>query len=388
MVAVRGALMNSDERRAARRERREAKRLANRQERLKGCTLENVADLSNLYKGAKAAAKGVGWKASTQRYQKDILRNIVKARNSLLNGEEVCKGFIRFDLWERGKLRHICSVHFSERVIHKSFSVNALVPSVHPSFVRGNTANQKNKGTHDAIKLMKAQLAEHYRKHGREGYILQGDFHDFFGSIDHEQAKMIETRAMDDPRLIGLGHHLVDVQDAGLGLGAEPNQTLAVALPSPVDHFVQEMCCVEAYGRYMDDFYCIHADKEWLKVVLELIRWKCSELGITMNEEKTRIVKLSHGFTFLKKKFSYGDNGKIVVRPCRDSITRERRKLKKQHALYERGEMTYEQVFQSYQSWRGGMKKIDAHDTVLVMDALFARLFGGKAAGGGRDLVD
>jgi len=93
-------------------------------------------------------------------------------------------------------------------------------------------------------------------------------------------------------------------------------------------------------------------------------------------------VKLSRGFTFLKKKFSYGENGRIVVRPCRDSITRERRKLKKQHALYMRGEMTYEQVEQSYQSWRGGMKRLDAHKTVLAMDRLFAELFSNCNNGG------
>ena len=309
----------------------------------------------------------------------------MKARRSLLNGEEICKGFIKFDLWERGKLRHICSVHFSERVIHKSFSVNALVPAVHPTFIRSNTANQKGRGTGDAICIMKADLAEHYRKHGREGYILLGDFQNYFGSIDHKQAKHVETRAFDDRALSGLGHHLIDVQDDGLGLGAEPNQTLAVAIPSPMDHFVQEMCGVEAYGRYMDDFYCIHEDKTYLQVVLALIQDRCARLGITLNEKKTGIVKLSHGFTFLKKKFSYGENGKIVVRPCRDSITRERRKLKKHAAMVARGEMTMEQVEQSYQSWRGGMSKLDAHKTVLNMDALFKSLFsdGPKNASGG-----
>lgn len=66
----------------------------------------------------------------------------------------------------------------------------------------------------------------------------------------------------------------------------------------------------------------------------------------------------------------------VVVRPCRSSITRQRRKLKKQAALVGRGMMTKEQVNQSYQSWRGGMKRLDAHDTILRMDALYKELFG------------
>ena len=34
---------------------------------------------------------------------------------------------------------------------------------------------------------------------------------------------------------------MIDAQgEIGLGLGSEPNQVLAVALPSPIDHFVTE----------------------------------------------------------------------------------------------------------------------------------------------------
>lgn len=376
--------MNSEERRAARRERREATRAAKKAERQQDCTFETIADLNNLHKATRAASKGVGWKASTQRYKKDELRNIVKARHTLLNGEDICKGFIHFDLYERGKLRHISSVHFSERVIHKSLSVNALVPAFTPTLVSANSANQKGKGTHYAIKLMKKQLADHYRKHGSEGYILQVDFSDYFARIAHEPLKELIDRTVEDGRIAGLAKHLIDVQgDVGLGLGSEPNQICAVSFPNEIDHFVTEMCGVEAYGRYMDDSYAIDVDKETLEITLAVIRDKCAKLGITVNEKKTRIVKLTHGFTYLKKKFSYGENGRIVVRPCRDSITRERRKLKKHKALYDQGLMTYEQVEQSYQSWRGGMIHYDAHKTLLSMDALFAQLFSNCNNGGG-----
>ena len=114
--------MNSEERRAARRKRREEKRAKAKAERVKECTLETVADLNSLCRASKQAACGVMWKASTQRYMKDYLRNAVKSRNDLLEGRDICRGFIRFDLWERGKLRHISAVHFPERVVQKSLS--------------------------------------------------------------------------------------------------------------------------------------------------------------------------------------------------------------------------------------------------------------------------
>lgn len=376
--------MNSEERRAVRRERREARCAAKRAERIEGCTMEEVADLNTLYRSARRSARGVRWKASVQRYEKDMLRNIVKTRHDLLEGRDVRRGFYRFDLWERGKLRHISSVHFSERVAQKALTQAALVPSIAPTLIDGNSANLKGRGTHYAIGRLKRQLADHYRRHGAEGYVLQVDFSDYFASIRHEPVEEIVSGALDDPRVIALAGSFVDSQgEVGLGLGSEPNQILAVSLPNAIDHHVVECCGVEAYGRYMDDSYAIHTSKERLWGVLSEIEWMCCDLGITINRKKTRITKLTRGFVFLKKKFSYGENGRVVVRPCRDSITRERRKLKKLAAMWRRGEIETDEIVQHYQSWRGGMLKLDAHKTVLRMDALYRELFDPKNAWGG-----
>lgn len=70
------------------------------------------------------------------------------------------------------------------------------------------------------------------------------------------------------------------------------------------------------------------------------------------------------------------------MKPCRDSITRERRKLKKMARMVAEGVMAPEQVQQSYQSWRGGMAHLDAHRSVLAMDALYRSLFENLAGGG------
>ncbi len=131
----------------------------------------------------------------------------------------------------------------------------------------------------------------------------------------------------------------------------------------------------------MDDFYLVHTSKDFLQDCLACIRCECAHLGITLNERKTGIVKLSHGFTWLKKRISFTETGRIVVRPSRGSVTRERRKLKRMARLVESGEMTMGQVAQSYQSWRGGMMRLDAHGTVLSMDRLYEELFGSISRG-------
>lgn len=329
------------------------------------------------------AARGVMWKASTQRYMKSYLRNAVLSRRDLLEGRDICRGFIRFDLWERGKLRHISAVHFPERVVQKSLAQNALVPAIVPTLIAANSANIKGRGTDYALKLLKRHLADHWRRHGREGYILLGDFSDYFARIAHQPVKDQVASALLDPRVVALEHRLIDAQgDVGLGLGSEPNQICAVAHPNRIDHYVTEMLRPESYGRYMDDFYLIHESKDYLQVCLLLIEGKCAELGIELNPRKTRVVKLTRGFTWLKKRIFYTETGRIVVKPCRDSITRERRKLKKMARMVADGIMTPEQVEQSYQSWRGGMKRLDAHRSVRAMDALYRSLFGNPAGGG------
>lgn len=370
--------MNSEERKTNRRKRREAERSAKKAERDKECTFERMIDLNSLYKAQKEAARGVAWKASTQRYQIDWLLNINRMSNDLASGRDICKGFHRFTITERGKQRDIASVHFSERVPQKSLSQNVLIPSLKPTLIDRNAANIKGKGVSYSLKCLKRDLDRHYRKHGDEGYICLIDFSNYFANIDHDAVKSMISGSVSDERARELSLHFVDVQgDRGLGLGSEPNQIEAVSLPNPIDHFATECLGVEAYGRYMDDSYMIHTDKEYLSLCLDLIRMKCDDLGIVINERKTRIVKLSRGFVFLKKRIFYGENGRIVIRPCRDSIVRERRKLKKQAALVAEGKMSYEDARASFVSWRGSVVNLDAHETIASMDALFNQLFKG-----------
>lgn len=338
-------------------------------------TLQSVADIGSLHIAAQKAKKGVQWKASVQRYMKDELRNVVKAKRQLESGEDVRRGFHEFDLMERGKLRHIASVHYSERVIQKSLSQNVLVPALTASFIRNNTANTKGRGLEDAMERLKRDLARNYRERGTDGYILLVDFSNYFGSIDHSGVNSMVSSAVDDADSTALSRSFVDAcGDVGLSLGSEPNQICAVAYPGRIDHFVTEMLRLP-YGRYMDDSYVLAGDKLTLQIALALIRDMSARMGLTINERKTSIIKLSKGFTWLKKKWSYGDNGRIVVRPSRDTVTRERRKLKAQARLVASGDMTMDEVRQSYQSWRGGMKRLDSWRTVQRMDALYRELF-------------
>ena len=165
--------MTSEERHEARYRRRLAERQRRREERSRACgTFEEVFSFQNLYKAGKLCCKGVGWKGSTQRYLGDIISNTAKTRKALMEGKWKTKGFHEFDLMERGKLRHIRSVHISERVVQRCLCDNVLVPVFSAAFIYDNAASLKDKGIDFAMDRMNCHLQRHVRKHGLKGGIL------------------------------------------------------------------------------------------------------------------------------------------------------------------------------------------------------------------------
>lgn len=382
--------MNSDERRKARRARRDAKRAANRTKRCAALTISNAARLDNIHEAARDAAKGVRWKASVQRYMIHSLRNSLYARRDLLAGNDIRKGFVRFHDIERGKDRAIAAPRFSERVIQKAVTRAVMAPAVWPTLTPGCAANMRGRGTDYALMRLKGQLAEHYRRHGAEGYVLLMDFSDYFGTIDHGTALDLVRRTLTDPAAVEFMRLQIEANGRiGLGLGSEPNQALAVAIPSPLDHLGERWRGIEASGRYMDDSYFIALDKETLWRFLDAARALCSSLGITINERKTRVVKLTRGFTFLKKRFRFTESGRIVVTPIPKSLARERRKLRTHARMVAEGSMTLEQAYVSYMSFRGSLERkrgdgmprfrMDVHWIVRDFDRLFAELVVGAS---------
>ena len=100
----------------------------------------------------------------------------------------------------------------------------------------------------------------------------------------------------------------------------------------------------------------------------------CGRYGLAVNAKKTRIVKLTKGFTWLKKRVRLTESGHIIMRPARESATRERRKLKRLARMAGKGRISWDDVARSYQSWRGSMAGLDAHGTVAAMDRTYKTL--------------
>ena len=370
--------MNSQERKEARYHRRKAKREERRLAYVREYTLERLTDPDNLYRAMKESRSGVFWKASTQRYNMNFLRNILQAAKDLRSGKDIRKGFICFDIMERGKLRHIRSVHFSERVVQKSLCTNVLIPHLTRSLIYDNGASIKDKGIHFAINRCKHHLRNHFKKHGTEGYILLVDFKGYFDSIQHEPIRDIYNKTFGEEQpLVDFAMLFVSAfGESGLGLGSETSQINAIAYASAADHHAKQVLRLKNYGRYMDDSYFMCESKEQAHAVLASMLEKYAAMGIKTSPNKTAIVKLSRGFTFLKTQFSITDTGRVVTRPSRESAARQRRKLKKFKKFLDAGQMTMHDIRSSHMSWRGYIAHTNSRRTVQNVDGLYKRLFG------------
>lgn len=376
--------MTSKERHQQRYLRRKARREAARAARLaQSHNFDEVFTYEHLYDAYRKCRRNVGWKASVQRYSAAAPLNVQRTWQNLLTGKYKCPGFFEFDIFERGKKRHIKSTVIGERVVQRCLCDYALVPVIGSTFIYDNGACMKNKGYDFAVRRMLCHLEKYVREHGTEGYILIGDLKSFFDSIPHWAVERLIRKQFKDERIVRLILGMVKQFDpkapagegVGLGLGSQVSQVLAPAIPGAMDHFVKEVLGVRYYGRYMDDFYVIHHDKEFLKTCIEAIRAKCAEVGLTLSDRKTQIVKLSHGFTFLKVRTHITQTGHIVRRIYPGSVTRQRRKLKKLRRLLDNGDMLPDDVYNSFQSWDSHAARFDTYRTRRSMRKLFAELF-------------
>ena len=293
-----------------------------------------------------------------------------------MTGKFKSPGFYEFDIFERGKHRHIKSVRIEERVVQRCLCDYCIVPVLSRSFIYDNGATLKNKGYDFAINRVHVHLQQHIREHGANGYVLLFDFSKFFDNISHEEIKSVLREKFRDQRILKLIFHFIDAfGDIGLGLGSQISQVLALAAGNKLDHFIKEQLRVKHYVRYMDDGWLLHESKEFLQQCLERIKEKCKEYGLVLNERKTHIVKLARGFTFLKVKYFVTETGKIIRKISAESVTRERRKLKKLKNRLDRNLLAFMDAAQSYKSWDGHASRFDSHKTRQSMNDLFTDLF-------------
>ncbi len=371
--------MTSEQRRInrynRRRTKRENKRIA-RSNAIGG--IDNAMSFNELYKAGKKCCNGVRWKNSVQRFELHLFSGTAVRHKEITDQKWIPAPYVHFTLCERGKTRPIDAPRIQDRQVHKVYTKNVLLPLYIPSMIWNNGASLQEKGFHFSLNMLKNDLRYHFRRYKREGEIILIDFKKFFPSAPHSEIYKRHKELILDDNLRIFGDRIVASVPGGIGmpLGVEPSQAEMIALPSSLDNYIKCQLSIKGFGHYMDDYYLIVPPNKNAKEIMKLFIKKATSIGLTVNMDKSRIVKLTKSFRFCKAKFTLTETGKVIVNGNRDSMKRARRKIKAFKIKIENREMTYEDLWTSVNGMLAYLSNYNDHTKILKLRRLFYSLFG------------
>lgn len=234
----------------------------------------------------------------------------------------------------RPKIREVFCAQFRDRVVHHLL-MNHFGELFDAEMIPTAYACRKGKGTLCAARTTRRQIEEVSEGYTKEAWILKGDLQGFFMSIGRRKVfDMVEALIREKYTggntewwlwlwkkiiLNAPEHNCVRVGDLelwkllpankslftngegmGLPIGNLPSQVLANLLLSPFDRYMlQGLGASGRYGRYVDDFVCVHSDRHLLLDIYTGARVFLEDnLGLTLHPRKFYLQEARKGVTF------------------------------------------------------------------------------------------
>lgn len=382
-----------------------------------------IADANNLFDGFAAVRKGSGWKVEVQRLRWNWSVEIGKLQNELIAFQHDEPGgyklmpYSKFELYERGTPRAITALRARDRIVKHVLNDLYLIPHIRPRLIYDNGASLKYKGVDFTRRRLIAHLQKYYREHGtNDGYILLTDFSGYYDNIDHALAlrmlrkyepdafaqKLIkqafDSFAVDVSYMTDAEYEaakvtkfrVLDYRKAGhtdecrgekllhksLSVGDLTSQITAIAFPTGIDKLIKTVLGQKYYARYMDDTYTIGQDKKVLRNVADAFMTAAKRYKLFVNPRKTKICKIGKTFTFLQYRYRLAENGHVIVRIGKKTLTRMRRKLKKLAVMVSNGIRPLSKAEDLFRSWLCNYRKVMSKQQVNNMVWLYRCLFG------------
>ena len=310
-----------------------------------------ICDFGNLYKAYKKAKAGKGFNGSSAKFQTMNLEGLHILKEQLENQTYRMNPYNEFKVYEP-KERVIKSCSFKDKVVQHCLCDNLLHIKLANEFIRTNYAGQIGKGTHFGMDCLKEQMLDYYNQHGIDGWILKCDITKFFYQIDHDILKDIVDYYFQDDYTKWLNHLLIDsTYGLGLPLGNQAAQVYALLMLNGLDHFVTGELGISFYGRYMDDFYLIHSNKEYLKWCLVCIKQFVDNLGLSLNG-KTQIIPFKNGLLFTGFHHYITKDGKHIRKLNGVNKRRIRKKIRVWAKLVNSDKMSEQKFYEKYNAWK------------------------------------
>lgn len=268
--------------------------------------------------------------ASAIVYEMNYESNLITLRDrintrSYIPGKSIC--FIV----SRPRYREVFAASFEDRIVHHYLALR-LEPLFELVFSPRTFNCRKGKGQLYGINMLRQDIIECSNEYTTDCYIMKLDLKSFFMSID----KSLLAKIIDDfivQRYTGLDiadlrylcqvvllHHpekncerhspakywdylpankslFTNGLNKGVAIGNLFAQLFANFLLNTVDWYIEDLG-IKYHGRYVDDIYCVDADKNKLLKAIPAIRDKLAKLGLSLNEKKFYLQHYKKGVEF------------------------------------------------------------------------------------------
>ena len=243
---------------------------------------------------------------------------------------------------KNGKLRPLGIPTIKDRAMQALY-LFALDPISETTGDNHSYGFRKERGTRDAIEQCFNVLS---RKDSAE-WVLEGDIKGCFDHINHEWlTNNIPTDKIILKKWLKSGFVLnrqLYPTDEGTPQGGIISPTLANMTLDGIQTILNQKYKIRRVKgvkdkfynpkvnlvRYADDFIITAESKELLEQeIIPLIKEFLKERGLTLSDEKTKITHINEGFDFLGFNIRKYNNGKLIIKPSKDSQKKFQEKIK------------------------------------------------------------
>lgn len=287
-----------------------------------------IIELYNAYLDCKKGKNSI----NACRFEFNVEENLFSLLNDLnSNAYQISRAIVFVVL--KPKIREIWASDFRDRVVHHL--ITRKIDKYYEnedntfSFLKSSFANRKEKGTHNAVKLLKI-----YSKQNK--YYLKLDIKSFFNSINrnilfyilNDDLKNVEfenkeiilslfkkiifhkytsnflktNQNLDLYKKVPFYKSLFSSEpnDCGLPIGNLTSQFLSNVYLNKLDYFIEKELKFENYIRYVDDFILFSNDREELENSIEKIKlFLKNNLKLEIHPQKIILNTVENGIDFL-----------------------------------------------------------------------------------------
>ena len=323
----------------------------------------------NLLHAFQKAKKRKSKKAYVAAFEKNLSQELQMLQRELELQTYQPKPLQKFIIRDP-KTRTIHASHFRDRVVYHAL-VNILEPIFEKLFIYDSYASRKGKGSHKAIQrfdAFKRKISQNgkltrdaYDNNHVIGFVFKADIKHYFDTVDHSILLKIIGRKIHDKKIIWLIKKILSnfetpLQGKGMPLGNLTSQFFANVYLNELDYFVKQELKATYYIRYVDDFVILHYGRRILEYYRERIYGYLKTLQLELHPDKSKIIPLRDGVTFLGYRIFY--HYKLLRK---SNLRKFQKNWQKKLALYQQGLLSREQLIGSLQGWFGYAQWADTY---------------------------